>query len=73
MRRILSVLALCAATSIGKPHYGDNLKMMGVGRYKLELSIAPPGGAQAGVGAGLEPFTVDYDFVFAGVGKKGAY
>lgn len=69
----LMPLVAYGSASIGKPHYGDNLKMMGAGRYRLELSVAPPDGGQAGVGVGLEPFTVDYDFIFAGVGKKGAY
>ncbi|MDA8232114.1 MAG: iron transporter [Magnetospirillum sp.] len=54
----------------GKPHYGDNLKLMGPGRYRLLLSVAPPAG---GVGGGFAPFTLAYDFVYAGVGKKGAY
>ena len=66
------------------PHYGDNIKMMGPGKYKLQLTIAPPSAnphahfgrhvdKETGVAAWFEPFTVDYDFVFAGVGKKGAY
>jgi len=66
------------------PHYGDNVKLAGPGRYKLKLSVAPPGtGAhshfgrhvdkETGVGAWFKPFTVEYDFAFAGVGKKGGY
>lgn len=62
-----------AGAGIGKPHYGDNLKLLGPGRYHLDLSIAPPGGGQTGVSAGFAPFTLAYDFVFAGVGKRGAY
>ncbi len=58
---------------IGKPHYGDNLKLMGPGRYRFELSVAPPAAGQTAVAASFKPFTVDYDFVYAGVGKKGAY
>ena len=26
------------------PHYGENLKLMGVGKYKLTLTILPPSG-----------------------------
>jgi uncharacterized protein involved in high-affinity Fe2+ transport len=66
------------------PHYGDNVKLAGPGRYKLRLSIAPPGSdphshfgrhvdKETGVGAWFKPFTVEYDFAFAGVGKKGGY
>jgi uncharacterized protein involved in high-affinity Fe2+ transport len=66
------------------PHYGDNVKLAGPGRYKLKLSIAPPGAdahshfgrhvdKETGVGAWFKPFTVEYDFAFAGVGKKGGY
>ena len=67
----LAPLVAYGSASIGKPHYGDNLKMMGPGRYHLEVTVAPPGG-QAGIG-GFAPFTVSSDFVYAGVGKKGAY
>jgi len=57
----------------GKPHYGDNLTLMGPGRYRLELTVAPPGAGQSGLAQGFAPFTVDYTFVYAGIGKKGAY
>lgn len=57
--------------NVGKPHYGDNLKLMGPGRYVLELDIAPPAGP-AGVTT-FTPFTANYTFVYAGVGKKGGY
>lgn len=62
-----------AGAQAGKPHYGDNLKLLGPGRYHLDLSVAPPGGGQTGIGTGFAPFTLGYDFVFAGVGKRGAY
>ncbi len=66
------------------PHYGDNVKLMGPGKYKLLLTIAPPGmnkhahfgrhvDKETGVAPWFAPFTVEYDFVYAGVGKKGAY
>jgi periplasmic iron binding protein len=66
------------------PHYGDNVKLAGPGRYKLKLSVAPPGSGahshfgrhvdkETGVGAWFKPFTIEYDFAFAGVGKKGGY
>jgi periplasmic iron binding protein len=66
------------------PHYGDNVKLAGPGKYRLKLLIAPPGSdptvhfgrhtdKETGVGPWFRPFTVEYDFVYAGVGKKGGY
>lgn len=67
------------------PHYGDNVKLSGPGKYTLKLTIAPPGGAsghahfgrhtdkETGVGAWFAPFTLQYEFTYAGVGKKGGY
>jgi len=66
------------------PHYGDNVKLSGPGKYTLKLSIAPPGAAahahfgrhtdkETGVGPWFKPFTVQYEFNYAGVGKKGGY
>ena len=66
------------------PHYGDNVKLMGFGKYRLVLTIAPPSENQhahfgrhvdkeTGVGAWFKTFSVDYEFTFAGTGKKGAY
>ena len=64
------------------PHYGDNVKMMGPGKYKLKLMISPPDAhshfgrhvdKETGVAAWFQPFTVEYEFTYAGTGKKGAY
>lgn len=66
------------------PHYGDNVKLMGPGRYRLVLSVAPPSGEghaafgrhtdrETGVAPWFEAFTAEYEFVFAGTGKKGSY
>lgn len=65
------------------PHYGDNVKLSGPGRYALELTVHPGGHGNMGFGrhidkeTGVAPwpaeFTLNYDFVFAGVGKKGGY
>lgn len=66
------------------PHYGDNVKLQGPGKYTLRLTISPPSAnphahfgrhvdKETGVGEWFKPFTVDYDFVYAGVGKKGGY
>ena len=61
------------------PHYGDNLKMMGPGKYKLEFTISPEAhfgrhvDKETGVGPWPATFTVSYEFAFAGIGKKGTY
>lgn len=66
------------------PHYGDNVKLMGPGKYKLVLNISPPGSdthahfgrhvdKETGVAEWFKPFSVDYEFTYAGTGKKGAY
>lgn len=62
------------------PHYGDNVKLDGPGRYRLKLTISPPAGhfgrhvdKETGVAPWFKPFDLSYDFVFAGVGKKGGY
>lgn len=66
------------------PHYGDNVKLMGAGKYRVVYKIASvaPGTAsylgrhvdkETGVGAWPETFTVEYEFTYAGTGKKGAY
>ncbi|MFC3532913.1 iron transporter [Vogesella facilis] len=66
------------------PHYGDNVKLMGPGKYKLKFTIQPPSMNQhahfgrhvdkeTGVGAWFKPFDLNYEFTYAGIGKKGGY
>lgn len=65
------------------PHYGDNVKLSGPGRYTVEITVHPGGHGmmslgrhvdkETGVAPWPEPFALDYEFVFAGVGKKGGY
>jgi len=66
------------------PHYGDNVKLFGPGKYRLTLTIIPPSKNQhahfgrhidkeTGVAPWFDTFTLQYDFVFVGIGKKGAY
>ncbi len=65
-------------------HYGDNVKLQGAGKYKLKLSVFPQSynkGAmfgrhvdkETGVAPWFKPFELNYDFVYAGTGKKGGY
>jgi uncharacterized protein involved in high-affinity Fe2+ transport len=64
------------------PHYGDNVKLSGPGKYVLKLSVSPPGAGshfgrhtdkETGVAAWFKPFTLSYEFTYAGIGKKGGY
>lgn len=66
------------------PHYGDNVKLDGPGQYHLKLTVAAPSAnahahfgrhidRQTGVGPWFKPFVAEYDFTFAGIGKKGGY
>lgn len=66
------------------PHYGNNIKLMGPGKYKVKYSISPPGAnshahfgrhtdRQTGVAPWFKPFDVEYEFTYVGIGKKGGY
>ncbi len=66
------------------PHYGDNVKLMGPGKYRLDFKVSPPGSSasapfgrhvdkETGVDPWFEPLVTSYEFVFAGVGKVGSY
>ena len=64
------------------PHYGDNVKLSGPGKYRLKLTVSPPGPTshfgrhvdkETGVAEWFKPFDVTQEFTFAGTGKKGAY
>lgn len=65
------------------PHYGDNVKLMGPGKYTLTFTVSPPGGEHAmfgrhvdketGVAPWFERCELNYEFTYAGIGKKGGY
>ncbi len=64
------------------PHYGDNVKLSGPGKYRLKLTVSPPGPTshfgrhvdkETGVAEWFKPFDVTQELTFAGTGKKGAY
>lgn len=66
------------------PHYGDNVKLDGPGKYHLKLFVSPPRqdghdafgrhvDKETGVGPWFKPFVLEWDFPFAGIGKKGGY
>jgi hypothetical protein len=57
------------------PHYGQNVKMMGVGNYKVTFHIEPPSkagmyrhtDAETGVGPWWKPFDATYNFKYVGL------
>ncbi|MEN9467535.1 MAG: hypothetical protein RL081_1536 [Pseudomonadota bacterium] len=66
------------------PHYGDNIKLFGPGKYHVKYTILPPSenkhahfgrhtDRQTGVRPWFKPFDVEYDFSYVGIGKKGGY
>lgn len=64
------------------PHYGDNVKLKGPGKYHVKYTIYPPSAAThfgrhtdrlTGVRPWFKPFSVEYDFTYVGIGKKGGY
>lgn len=67
------------------PHYGDNVKLSGPGEYHVKYTIYSPmdheGGHHfgrhtdrlTGVRPWFKPFSVEWDFIYSGIGKKGGY
>ncbi|MBI3754304.1 MAG: iron transporter [Deltaproteobacteria bacterium] len=64
------------------PHYGDNVKMLGAGKYKVIYKIGNPlkkgefgrhTDRETGVREWFKPFEVEWEFTFFGAGKKGGY
>lgn len=67
------------------PHYGANIKMTGLGAYKLIYFVEPPErvaadapvkqgfGRASGVAPWWKPFQVEWTFQYLGPGKKGGY
>ncbi len=63
------------------PHYGENVKLNGPGKYRLTFDIKPPPYSgfvrhvdkETGVGKWWEPFSVGWEFAYVGTGKKGGY
>lgn len=69
------------------PHYGDNVKLKGPGKYKLKFTIYPPNAKEnphgnlfgrhtdrlTGVRPWFKTFEAEWEFTYAGVGKKGGY
>jgi uncharacterized protein involved in high-affinity Fe2+ transport len=76
-----AVGTMMAMTANDGPHYGANVKFDGPGKYRLQVSILPPPYAgflrhtdkETGVAPWWAPIQENWDFVYTGVGHKGAY
>ena len=66
------------------PHYGDNVKLRAPAStssaFRSSRRVAPAHAhfgrhtdKETGVGAWFKPFAVEYEFTYAGIGKKGGY
>ena len=69
------------------PHYGDNVKLKGPGKYKVKFTVYPPSATEnskgqhfgrhsdraTGVRPWFKPFEAEWEFTYAGIGKKGGY
>lgn len=60
------------------PHYGGNVKLNGVGKYKVMFRITPPNlmlhtDKETAPSKWFEPFIVSWDMTYLGTGKKGGY
>lgn len=72
-------------TASDGPHYGANIKMSGVGNYRLTFLVEPPDrmpaeapvrqglGRSASVAPWWKPFKLEWTFKYFGPGKKGGY
>ena len=69
------------------PHYGDNVKLKGPGKYKVKFIIYPPNARENAAGnmfgrhtdraTGVRPWfkagEAEWEFTYVGIGKKGGY
>ncbi|MEL0584995.1 MAG: iron transporter [Candidatus Thiodiazotropha sp. (ex. Lucinoma kazani)] len=63
------------------PHYGENIKLNGTGKYRVSYHIAPPPingfyhhtDKETGTDEWWQPFDLKWEFTYLGTGKKGGY
>lgn len=69
------------------PHYGNNIKLKGSGKYKVKFTVYSPSAPEnsiishfnhhadraTGVPPRFKPFEAEWEFTHAGIGKKGGY
>ncbi|MGP1945598.1 MAG: iron transporter [Arsenophonus sp. ER-EMS1-MAG3] len=70
--------------AIDGPHYGDNIKLDGYGKYRIIYKIYPPSynkkiifgrhiDKETGVAPWFKSFEVSWDFNYTGIGRKNNY
>ncbi|MBB2484053.1 iron transporter [Mitsuaria sp. WAJ17] len=83
---VISGLLMPMVASDG-PHYGDNVKLRGPGKYQVRFILSAPNAPDnamgkhfgrhtdraTGVRPWFKPLTAEWEFNYAGVGKKGGY
>ncbi|MFP3019648.1 MAG: iron transporter [Arsenophonus sp.] len=66
------------------PHYGENIKLNGYGKYRVTYKIYPPSynkqvsfgrhiDKETGVSQWFKSFKISWDFYYSGVGRKDSY
>jgi uncharacterized protein involved in high-affinity Fe2+ transport len=75
--------ALMPMVASDGPHYGDNVRLAGMGNYRLTFTVHSEPHGDMGFGRHVDKETgvaewpgeivADYDFTFAGLGKLGGY
>lgn len=72
---------LLPMTASDGPHYGENIKLNGPGKYRLRYHFEPPSingfyrhiDKETGVSEWWQPFDMEWEFIYVGTGKKGGY
>lgn len=60
------------------PHYGNNVKLNGIGKYSIKYRVTPPTlmlhmDKETAPKKWFKPFIVSWDLTYLGIGKKGGY
>lgn len=60
------------------PHYGNNVKLNGVGKYSIKYRVTAPNlmlhmDKETAPKQWFKPFVVSWDLTYLGIGKKGGY
>ncbi len=60
------------------PHYGNNVKLNGIGKYSIKYRVTAPNlmlhmDKETAPTNWFKPFVVSWDLTYLGVGKKGGY
>jgi uncharacterized protein involved in high-affinity Fe2+ transport len=77
-RRWFAAGTMIPMASSDGPHYGDNAKLNGPGKYRIKFSFWPPTipyhtDRETGVDGWWVNFQQEWEFSFFGAGKKGGY